>query len=200
MEEEFKQREKYDRKIKITGGLWDAYRFYKSIHPESKISRTEYVNICQSFNKRISHEIITKSIEFRCFYRLGFFGIRSYKRNIVFKNGKININKNPIDWVKTKELWAEMYPGKDKEQLSEIPNKKLVIHTNEHTNGYVYRWSWDKTLCNIPNNRIYSFKTVKGGITPDGFRYGRKGLSSWIISGDRDNEYLDKQYKYNYKE
>ena len=188
--EEVSTKEKYKRKIVLTGTLRDAYRFYKKLHPDSKIGRAAYVNICCEFNKRLSHSIITKSIDFRGFYRLGFFGIRCYKRDLVLKDNKSNRQKNPIDWNKTMALWNKEYPGKTIEELRLIPDKRFVYFLNEHTNGYVFGWKWDRTVCNIPNQTAYMFKPVKGGVTPDGFYYGRKGLSAWVKSEDRDNEYL----------
>jgi len=66
------------------------------------------------------------------------------------------------------------------------------VHTNEHTNGFVYSFNWDRRVCNIINQSMYSFCPVKGGISPDGYYYGRRGLAKWVVSEDRDNDYLTK--------
>ena len=49
------------------------------------------------------------------------------------------------------------------------------------------RWYWDKRISRVKNVLTYSFKPVKGG---EGYFYtGRLGLSKWINSRERKNEY-----------
>lgn len=184
------QRESYERKATVTGGLWDAYKFYKKNNPGITITRKQYVEACKLFNKKISDSIIRESTEFRIFFGIGFIRIRTFKQNVKFtKDGKLDTRKNKIDWFKTKQLWAKIYPGKTPTELKGIPNKKLVIHLNEHTNGYVMRWFWDRRTCAFENRASYVFKPVKGGITPEGYYYGRLGLVQWIKNEDRHNDY-----------
>lgn len=181
-------KEAYERKVNVTGGLWDAYKFYKNKYKKSVVDRKLYVTVCQEFNKRISDKIIRESTEFRLFNRLGFIRIKTFKLAIRIKNGKIDTQRNSVNWSKTLDLWEQLYGTRDRRALKDIPNKKLVIHTNEHSNGYSMKWYWDKRGCNIKNKTLYKFNPVKGGVS-DGCYYGRRGLSSWIQSDERTNEY-----------
>lgn len=182
--------------VEITGGLWEAFKLYKKDHPESSIDRKTYVETCKLINKTISNKIITESFEFRVPYRLGSLRIKTNKQTIKFTDGKLDTRKNPINWNATVSLWKETYPDMSMDEIKKIPNKKIIIHVNEHSNGYIMRWYWDKRVCNISNNSAYAFKPVKGpvteeGCTNDGYFYGRLGLSKWIKSEDRINEYYE---------
>ena len=182
--------EKYSRYHTVTGGLWDAYKFFKKNNPDTTITRKQYVAVCHDFNKRISHSVLTESTEFRVLYGLGCLRIKSFKYAIqLTPDGKIDTQKNSVDWTKTKELWAMQYPGKTAAELHEIKDKKLVIHLNEHSNGYIMKWYWDHRTCNVQNHTLYVFKPVKGGVTKDGYYYGRRGLAAWVKSEDRTNEF-----------
>jgi hypothetical protein len=183
------EKKKYVRKVKVTGGLPDAYKFYKKTHPKSVVDKNMYSLLCKEFNKRVSDKIIRESLEFRLFFKLGFLRIKAHKLLMRIKNGRIDTKKHTVDWMKTKEMWADIYKTSDPAELKKIQNKKVVIHTNEHTNGYIMKWHWDRRYCNVTNIRMYAFKPVKGGVTDDGYYYGRRGLAAWINNDERLNEY-----------
>lgn len=180
-----------ERKRKITAGLYDAYYMYKKKKGRNGISRTLYTELCKEFNKRISDMIIRDSFEFRMPYRLGFLRIKAIRQKVVIKDGKIDTKRMGIDWKASWEYWHEIYPDKTREEIKQIPDKKLIIHTNEHTDGYYYRWYWDRRQTNVKNYTAYVFRPVKGGISRDGYYYGRKGLPKWIKSEDKDNYYYE---------
>lgn len=179
---------KFKRKVTITGGIPDAYKLYKRTHPRSVISKREYIDTCHHFNKLLSNAIIKESREFKIPHRLGSIRIKSFKKPVKVKDGKIVINKYCIDWASTKAMWAEIYGTSDPIELKKIPNKKLAIHTNEHTNGYIMKWNWNK-FSRLVNKTVYKFRPVKGGKIDD-INYGRKGLAAWILNEDRTNEYF----------
>ena len=107
-------RRSYERRVNITGGLWDAFKFYKSEHPKSVIDRKKYVDVCTLFNKMLSDKIVRESFEFKMFYKLGFLRIRANKLNIRIKDGHIDTKRQPINWVKTLEMWKQLYGTSDK--------------------------------------------------------------------------------------
>lgn len=180
----------YERKIKLTGGLQAAYKRYKTVSGTKTISREMYTGICQDFNKALSNKIITESFEYKIPYGLGHLRIKSSQQKIRIKDGKIQTCKMAIDWNSTKKLWREMYPGKTSQELKEIPNKKILVHTNEHTDGKIMRWYWDRRISNFKNQTVYKFKPVKGGEIDNNYT-GRLGLSAWINSDDMNNEYYE---------
>lgn len=185
-----------ERKIKITGTSANMYDYFKENYTKhSHISKSKYVRVCNLINMKLSDAIVRKSLELKLPYRLGYIRIRSYNYKIKFTDGKLDVRRNAIDWNATRELWKELYPGKTMAELKNIPNKKIVIHTNEHSNSTLLKWYWDKRMCNVRNSMPYSFKAVKGEQNkeyyekPDAYWYGRRGLAKWAKSEDRFNEY-----------
>lgn len=179
-----------ERKIKISSGLYDAYKLYREEYTRT-VGRQLYSKICQDFNKNISNKIVKESYEFKIPFRLGIIRIRAFKPKLLIKNGKIDTSKLLPNWKATKELWGKIYPGLSKEELKKIPNKKIVIFINEHSDGYSYKWVWDRRLAKFRNMNFYIFKPVKGGVLEDGKHYGRIGLGKWIKSAEKTNEYYE---------
>ena len=176
----------YERKYKVTSSLQGAYKLYKEDNPE--IDKKVYMAIVYDITKTIADMIIRESFEYRLPGKLGFIRVRKKKPKLKLRDGRIDINKNIIDWESTLQYWKKKYPNKNRKELKAIEGKKVIFQTNNHTNGEVMSWYWDKKICNIPNSSIYSFKPIKGGIFGD-FFLGRLGLASWIKSDDKTNDY-----------
>jgi hypothetical protein len=175
-------RELHERAVKITAGLWDAYKeFKKQYRLEYKCSRKEYVDICHLINDKLSKKIIRESFEFKMPYRMGTLSVRKSKVRITVKNGRLQKNRMIIDWEKTWNMWYEENPGMTRKQIHAIPNKTVIYNLNEHSNGYVMGWFWDKTTCIVKNKTLYNFRPVK---------YNRLNLAAWIKSDERENDYF----------
>jgi hypothetical protein len=54
---------------------------------------------------------------------------------------------------------------------------KTMFHTNEHTNGYKYRYRWDRHLVNIPNANKYQMVMT---------RANKRSLAQTLRLGIRD--------------
>ena len=182
------EKKKYIRKVSITGGLYDAYKFYKKNNPKTKIKLAEYNTICQTFNKMVSDKIVRESMDFKLFNKLGSVRIRAKKVEIKIVDGRVDTNRMPIDWKSTKDMWDKLYGGHTKDVLPD-GRKKVIVHTNDNTNGYIMNWFWDKSRYGTTNQTVYKFKPVKGGISKDGYYYGKRGLAAWIKNDERTNEY-----------
>ena len=91
---------------------------------------------------------------------IGGFKIIEYQPKIV-KNGELNRKVLAPNWVATKEYWKELYPGKTLEELKLVPDKPLLYHENEHTNGQQYKFYWDKTTTELKCKSAYQFKPVR---------------------------------------
>lgn len=178
----------YERRIEVTHTLDDAYKFYKQNYPEPHLTKQEYKKIAYLLNKTIANLIITESFEYRIPHGLGFLRIKKKKLKFKFTDGKINANKYIIDWKASWDYWVKKYPGLSRKEIKEIPNKGVYFQTNEHTNGEIMRWYWDKRISRVKNILSYSFRTVKGGVI-DNYYMGRLGLSEWINSNDKKNDY-----------
>jgi len=177
----------YERRIKIDYSISDIYRAYKK-STKNPIEESKFKLIAYELNKRISDIIITKSFEYRIPHGLGFLRIKKKKIKFRLYEGKIDLNKNIIDWKATWDYWYTQYPGLGQAEIKKIKGKKVFFQTNDHTGGEVMRWYWDRRIAHVKNVLIYSFKPVKGGLA-NGLHTGRLGLNKWITSDDKDNEY-----------
>lgn len=177
----------YERRIKIDHTVSDIYKAYrKSV--KKPMSEEKFKLIAYEFNRRLCDLIITKSFEYRIPYGLGFLRIKKKKIKFKLYEDGLDVNKNIIDWKATWDYWYTQYPGLGQAEIKKIPGKKVFFQTNDHTNGEVMRWYWDKRIASVKNVLVYSFKPVKGGYM-NGFHVGRLGLSKWINSDERENEY-----------
>jgi len=176
----------YKRDIKITSSLQDAYKLYKKEYKD--IDKRLYLDIAYELMITISNMIITESLEYKMPSRLGFLRIRKSTLKLKIKNGKIDINKNIIDWGATWKYWESEYPNLSRKDIIAIKGKKVMFQTNRHTNGEVMRWFWDRITCKVPNKTVYMFKPVKGGIFNNKYT-GRLGLAKWIKSDEKTNDY-----------
>jgi hypothetical protein len=133
-------------------GVLDLYKFYKEQQLEkgkTPVSLSDYRKIIRKFNDAVCTSIVECSDEFRMPYRLGYLRIRKFKQRLkIDADGKLITKHLEPDWQATKQLWAENEKAKEE--------KKLVWHTNKHTQGYYYKWYWDKSACNITNHSVYS--------------------------------------------
>ena len=128
--------------MRITGAktLKDAYKHYTEDIPEASpfyVEYTVYRQICEKFNKAICTYILEEAGEFQLPYRLGSLRIKKTKMNYRNKN-----HMRP-DWKKTKELG------------------KTVYHLNDHTDGFRYRWAWDKSNVVTVGKKLYSFYATR---------------------------------------
>lgn len=180
---------KFAHKLNITCGLWDAFKDfkkkYKLIYP--KIDRKKYVAICHMVNEMLSDKIIKESFEFRMPYRLGTLAITKQKAKINIKDGKLQKNKMIIDWGKTWDYWYNEYPGLSRKQINLIPEKVVIYNMNDHTNGYVMSWTWNKYTCRVVNQTVYYFKPTKRN---------RLALAAWIKSEEKENDYFLRKPNY----
>lgn len=176
----------YERKVKITSSLQDAYKLYKRDYKD--INKRLYLDIAYDLMITISDMVIRESLEYKMPARLGMLRIRKTTPKLKIKNGRIDVNTNVIDWKATIDYWEEEYGTRDRRKLKTIEGKRVIFQTNKHTNGEVMRWFWDRFTCRATNYMVYTFKPVKGGIFNDKYT-GRLGLAAWIKSDEKTNDY-----------
>ena len=174
----------YERDIHVTHTLKDAYKFYKNKCIESGtdyVSLDKYKEVCYNFNLKLSDIIIKQSFEFKLPFRLGVLRIKKNKQKFTIVDGKLKPKRSMIDWYRTRYvLWKRLYPDKTLSELKDIKDKPLVMYTNEHSNGEIMRWYWDKKYTKVINCRSYLFKPVKKN---------RLDLSKHIKDENRENDY-----------
>lgn len=130
----------------------DMYKHYKNLCKEKDkepVSLSKYRRILKEHNQFVVDEIIENSEEFRMPYRLGYLRIRKCRQKLKLDHdGNIITRHMHVDWATTKQLWATNEQAK--------ASKKVVFHTNRQTQGYYYKWYWDKRASNIRNHTVYS--------------------------------------------
>ncbi len=148
------------KKIKADFGLKDLYQFYKS-RPKNPVDNKTFGNIMREYNTEILRLIIFEGLDYTMYARLGSLRIRKFDNSLKLnKDGEVR-NKLRPDWGKTRAKWAQLYPGKTAEEIKSIPNKPIIYHLNEHSDGYIFKWFWDKTTSNLVNQSVYKFEPVR---------------------------------------
>ena len=170
----------YERKIKITSGIGDAYEHYKHKKVVCDIDKKTYVDLVYTINKKISDNIIKNSLEFKLPFRLGSILILKNKLKIRVKDGKIQKNKMIVDWEASWNYWNKEYPNLTHNEIKKFKGKQVLYQTNDHSNGYVMSWKWNKMGSKFINKSVYSFKPTK---------QNRLDLATWIKSDDKNNDY-----------
>ena len=93
--------------------------------------------------------MMEEAFEFLLPRRLGTMRIKKYKTKIkIDDSGKIIGSLSP-NWAATKELWSNDSQARE--------NKKMVYHTNEHSDGYQYKWHFSNYRSNCVNKSAYIF-------------------------------------------
>lgn len=195
--QEFRNVERNQHTFKLDRNMDDVYDYYVSKYGRV-INRKRFKSLCEAFNIRVNDAIVTKSLEFKYPFGMGTLRVKTTKHKIsITEDGKIDTVKMAIDWPNSRKMWKEQWPDLTMAEIADIPDKKLLVYTNEHSNGYIMRWYWDKRLSSVKNQMAYIFKPVKGVQDSNYyngdnvFYYGRRGLSHWIKNDERTNEYYE---------
>lgn len=152
-------------KLKVDYGIKDYYKYYTQTVKESQ-NHIKYNKVISEFNKKIVESIINDGLEFTPVKTQICFCIRKHKRVVKIVNNKL-VNKNPVDWKTTNQLWID-----DKEARE----KKLVIrYLNNHTSKYIFRIKMRKIGTSYYNKKYFKFKPC---------RFFARSLAARILNED----------------
>jgi len=113
--------------------LKDIYKDYikdKEENSPYNISYNTFVSLCTEFYKGIAEHLLDGGIYFMP-YRMGNVSVIKKKPK---KMDKFSLSP---DWKNT------------------VDYNKLVLHTNDHSNYYKFRFHWSKTDCYVKNKSKY---------------------------------------------
>lgn len=147
-------------KVQVDYTSKDVFKFYKDKY-SGKISNKKFRKILQEYNQEILRMIVFDGLDYSMGYRLGSIRIKKFDNSLKLNEDGEIANKLRPNWDKTLKKWSELYPDKTPEEIKEIPDKPVVYHLNEHTDGVVFRWFWDKVTSNIKNQSAYKFEPVR---------------------------------------
>lgn len=128
-------------------GIHDMWKHYKEKYND--LNEKTYKKVLKLFNKGISEIIVKESFEFIMPRDIGNIRIRKNKPKLRLKDGKIDKSGMYPDWNETIKLWEADKEARD--------TKLIIWHTNEHTEGYIYRWHYSKYRNKLRNKTAYSF-------------------------------------------
>lgn len=120
----------------------DNYNKFVKKYPTIKVTFDEWKNIIYMFNENFRDYILETGKKAKLPLGFGEFTINKKIRKkfkVNPKTGKEYINL-PIDWKKTKEKGKKIY------------------NFNYHTEGYHFRWLWDKKKARIRHADLWWFK------------------------------------------
>ena len=131
----------------------DMYNFYKERCKPNPLEYSKFISIWKRFIELRLQMVVFENSEFHMPYRLGSIRIKIGGDSVRLK--KDGTLKLIPDWGASKKLWKEQYPGLTPEEIKAIPNKEKVYFLNEHTDGKVLHWHWDKQTSNFKNKGVY---------------------------------------------
>jgi len=168
-------------KIKVDKGFPELYKAYKK-ECDNPIDKNTFKSIIKEFNNKMLDSVIYEGDDFSFAYRMGSLRIRKFDYSLkVDEEGNIKNRLKP-NWEKTLKRWKELYPDHNREDMTKIEDKPIIYHLNEHTDGYVFKWYWDKITCNAPNQTAYRIEVLRDT--------KRKASKAWQeIPGLKDKYY-----------
>jgi nucleoid DNA-binding protein len=108
----------------------EFYKEYCTIVKEP-LPKKEFNSVREAIYDEIVKALYREG-EIKLHYKFGTLAILKEKRKITYnKDGTINKVNYKVDWKKTKEYWAEKYPGLSQEELKLIKGKPKVYCDTE---------------------------------------------------------------------
>lgn len=128
-------------------GMADFYRYYKKEYAYKKfkskfsdntgllVDASTYSLVLSDLFSMITEKII-EGDQFKLPLNIGVLAIKKRKMNF---DNLLTHNMLKIDYHESRKI------------------QKVVYFTNEHTDGYRYKWQWNKRKCKIPGKSVYKF-------------------------------------------
>lgn len=126
--------------------LRSSYIEYKKSCPKP-VKLKDYLTLTSDYNKFLIEKVL-EGKEVTLPSRMGTLAVVGKTQN--FKNGGVSLAP---DWVKTKVLW-------EKSEKAKV-EKKLVYHTNSHTDGVRYKFLWSKKNVLVENKTLFSLRMTR---------------------------------------
>lgn len=154
----------------------DSYGSY-SLHAKKKlIKRKDYQPIIEEVFVEILNKMTETGYNYIMPFGLGSIYVQKRKIKLDYSKGEhhfnVALNKHTVNKKATIELWKNNPEAKAR--------KQLVKFTNDHTDGYYFKYKWSKTNA-IRGMTIWKF-------TPS-IVIAKKKLGKVIKSGKNINEY-----------
>lgn len=137
----------------------ELYKFYKEKYSDKAVNMSIWAKVWKEFIDVRLKMTVFDNLEFTMPHRVGSLRIKvggsAYK---IKKNGELDLK---INFGATKKKWLSLYPDKTWKEILDIEKKPIIYYTNEHTDGKVLHWHWDKTTVNFKNKTLYRINMVR---------------------------------------
>lgn len=156
--------------------LRDSYKLYKTVSG-APVDVKIYLKIVAEYNKFLISKVLNGAVV-TLPARLGTLRIIGRKQEIKYDE-QGNVMGLAPDWVKTKQLWDKSPKAKE--------NRKLVYHTNNHTEGVIYRFFWSKKNVLVENKNLFSLRLTRTNkrevnkLLIEGTQYEIKPKKAWSL-------------------
>lgn len=141
---------KSKNKIQIDYNANDIYKFYcKQTGNPKKLTQTQFTTITKGFFTIVVDKMIHNGYEMIFPKKMGSLRIEKFKP-IMKLNEFGNLDKRKLvpNFKACKDLWSKLYPNVDLSDIRKLhPDRPMIYHENKHTDGFRYRWRWDKRTC-----------------------------------------------------
>jgi len=134
---------------------YDFYSHYRKNTKFPRMERKEYSSFLKELLTIFSKAIVEENMQLKL-GKLGFIRIQAKKLHYFKKDGN-RADTLKVDWKKTWKYWENKYKGKTRDEITEIKNKTVIYHDNEHTKGEFYLHLWDKLTSVVKYRGFYKF-------------------------------------------
>ena len=141
---------------KSTITKYHFYSYYRAHSQYSKLERTQYSRFLKELLIAFSEAVEKEALELKL-GKLGYIRVQAKKLNFFNKEGKLQKSLK-VDWKATWEFWEQKYEGLTRDEITQIKNKKVIYHQNDHTSQEFYRHLWDKATAIVKYKRFFKFK------------------------------------------
>lgn len=156
-------------------GMPEFFKAFKDKYPkgECPVDANLFRKITADYWDQIGDAMIYDNYEVKFPIKFGYLKIVKEKRKTKFyKDKAINLL---VDWGATNKLW--------KENPEAAKAKRLMYNINEHTDGYMIKFWWDRRTSTVKNLSAYCFKMN---------RTKARKLATAIKGGDSNIDYYEK--------
>lgn len=135
------------------------YAFYKNNAKQPLLDKKEYNAFLKELLVNFSEAIVELGLELKI-PKVGKLRIKSNPLHFFKKDGQRAKSLRP-DWERTWEYWHKKYEGLTRQEITEIKNKPIIFHENDHTQNEFYEHYWDKITTILKFKSFYNFKASR---------------------------------------
>lgn len=148
-------------KGKNTGSVKkDAFfAFYKDNAKEEVVDKKVYNAFIKELLNSFSIAVVKEALELKI-NKVGKLRIKTNPLKFFNKHGE-KYKSLKVNWEVTWANWHKKYPELSRQEITEIPNKPLVYHENEHSSQEFYSHYWDNITIPLRYKTFYNFKASR---------------------------------------